>query len=239
MGNSVPVIGICAAVERARWTVWDQPAVLAPLDYVDSVERAGGIAVLLAPDARVEARPGLLLDRIDGLMVAGGSDIDPSTYGADRDPETGETNLGRDRFELALAKAAVERDMPVLGVCRGMQILNIAFGGTLVQHLPDRYGHEGHRPTPGSFAGSEHDVLLDEGSLAARVAGETTHSTLQHHHQGIDSVGEGLVVTGRAAGDGLAEAIEMPGRSFVLGVQWHPEADPGSPFIGALVDAAA
>ena len=226
-------------MERARWTVWDQPAVLAPLDYVDSVERAGGIAVLLAPDPRVEARPGLLLDRIDGLMVAGGSDIDPSTYGADRDPQTGETNVGRDRFDLALARAAVERDMPVLGVCRGMQILNIAFGGTLVQHLPDRYGHEGHRPTPGSFAGSEHDVVLDEGSLAARVAGETTHSTLQHHHQGIDAVGEGLVVTGRAAGDDLPEAIEMPGRSFVLGVQWHPEADPGSPFIGALVGAAA
>lgn len=239
MGNSVPVIGICAAVEQARWTVWDQPAVLAPLDYVDSVERAGGIPVLLAPDARVETQPGLLLDRIDGLMVAGGSDIDPSTYGADRDPQTGETNIGRDRFELALAKAAVERDMPVLGVCRGMQILNIAFGGTLVQHLPDRYGHEGHRPTPGSFAGSEHDVVLDEGSLAARVAGETTHSTLQHHHQGVDEVGDGLVVTGRAAGDGLVEAIEMPGRSFVLGVQWHPEADPGSPFIGALVGAAA
>ena len=218
MGNSVPVIGICAAVEQARWTVWDQPAVLAPLDYVESVERAGGIPVLLAPDARVEAQPGLLLDRIDGLMVAGGSDIDPSTYGADRDPQTGETNIGRDRFELALAKAAVERDMPVLGVCRGMQILNIAFGGTLVQHLPDRYGHEGHRPTPGSFAGSEHDVVLDEGSLAARVAGETTHSTLQHHHQGVDEVGDGLVVTGRAAGDGLVEAIEMPGRSFVLGV---------------------
>lgn len=232
------MIGVCAAVERARWTVWDQKAVLAPLDYVESVERAGGVAVLLAPDARVESDPSILLDRIDGLLIAGGSDIDPSTYGAPLDPQTGETNLGRDRFELALARAAVERDMPVLGVCRGMQILNVAFGGTLVQHLPDRYGHDGHRPNPGTFAGSEHDVLLEEGSLAARVAGETSHSTLQHHHQGLDSVGEGFTVTGHAADDGLAEAIEMPGRSFVLGVQWHPEADPESPVIGALVEAA-
>lgn len=235
----MPVIGICAAVERARWTVWDQPAVLAPLDYTESVARAGGVAVLLVPDGRVEADPAIVLDRIDGLLIAGGSDIDPSTYGAPLDPQTGETNLGRDRFEIALARAAVERGMPLLGVCRGMQVLNIAFGGTLVQHLPDRYGHDGHRPNPGTFAGSEHDVVLEEGSLAARVAGETRHVTLQHHHQGIDEVGEGLVVTGRAADDGLAEAIEMPGGDFVLGVQWHPEADPDSPVIGALVDAAS
>lgn len=239
MAEAVPVIGVCAAVERARWTVWDQMAVLAPLDYVDSVERAGGIAVLLAPDARVADDPGLLLDRLDGLLIAGGSDIDPETYGHPRDPQTGETNIDRDRFELALAREAVERDMPVLGVCRGMQVLNIAFGGTLVQHLPDRYGHEGHRPNPGSFSGSEHDVILEEGSLAARVAGETSHTTLQHHHQGVDEIGEGLVVSGHAADDGLVEAVEMSDRRFVLGVQWHPEADPASPVIGALVDAAS
>lgn len=238
MSNALPVIGICGAVERARWTVWDQMALLAPLDYADSVQRAGGLAVLLAPDRRVVEEPGLLLDRIDGLLIAGGSDIDPETYGSPRDPQTGETNILRDGFELALARGAVERDMPVLGVCRGMQVINVAFGGTLVQHLPDRYGHEGHRPTPGSFAGSEHDVVLEEGSLAARVAGETSHSTLQHHHQGIDDLGAGLEVSGRAAGDGLVEAIEIPGRRFVLGVQWHPEADPASPVIGALVAAA-
>jgi putative glutamine amidotransferase len=237
VGDDCPVIGICAAVERARWTVWDQMAALAPLDYVDSVRRAGGIAVLLTPDPRVTATPDLLLDRVDGLLVAGGSDIDPSTYGARRDSRTGETNLERDLFEIALARRAVERDMPVLGVCRGMQVLNIAFGGTLVQHLPDRYGHERHRPNPGSFAGSEHGVRLEEGSLAARVAGEREHSTLQHHHQGVDRVGDGLATTGWAVDDGLPEALEMPGRQFVLGVQWHPEADPESPFIGALVRA--
>lgn len=226
-------------MERARWTVWDQAVVLAPLDYADSVARGGGLAVVLAPDARATEQPDLLLDRIDGLLVAGGSDIDPSTYGANRDPQTGGTNLGRDLFEIALTRRAIERDMPLLGVCRGMQILNIALGGTLVQHLPDRYGHESHRANPGSFAGSEHDVLLREGSLAARVAGGTEHTTLQHHHQGVDRVADGLEVSGEGADDGLPEALEMPGRRFVLGVQWHPEADPRSPVIGALVAAAA
>ena len=239
MGDSAPVIGICAAVERAQWTVWDQPAVLLPLDYVDSVGRAGGVPVLLAPDQRATDDPDLLLDRVDGLLVGGGSDIDPSTYGEPPGPQTVGTNLARDRFELALVGRALELDMPVLGVCRGMQVLNIALGGTLVQHLPDRYGHEGHRPTPGSFAGSEHDVRLEAGSLAARAAGETEHSTLQHHHQGIDRVGEGLEVTGVAVGDGLPEAVELPGRRFVLGVQWHPEVDRESPVIGALVEAAS
>ena len=237
MSDAFPVIGICASVERARWTAWDQMAALLPLDYVDSVQRAGGIPVLLAPDPVATRKPDLLLDRIDGLVVAGGSDIDPSTYGAEREPQTGEANLGRDHFEIALARRAVERDMPILGVCRGMQILNIAFGGTLVQHLPDRYGHEGHRPNLGSFEGSVHSVRFDEGSLAARVAGEQEHSTFQHHHQGIDVLGDGLVATGWAVDDGLTEALEVPGRRFALAVQWHPEADPGSPFIGALVGA--
>lgn len=239
MGESAPVIGISAAVERARWTVWDQMAALVPLDYPEAVARSGGIPVLLVPDDRATAEPDLVLDRIDGLIVAGGSDIDPSTYGAPRDPQTGETNLGRDMFEIALARRAIERDMPLLGVCRGMQVLNIALGGTLVQHLPDRFGHEGHRPNPGSFAGSEHDVTLTGGSLAARAAGGSSHSTLQHHHQGVDEIGEGLEVTGVSAGDGLPEAIELPGGRFVLGVQWHPEADPQSPVIGALVRASA
>lgn len=240
MGESAPVIGISASVERARWTVWDQMAALVPLDYPESVARAGGVPVLLVPDARATANPGLVLDRIDGLLVAGGSDIDPSTYGAPRDPRTGETNLGRDRFEIALAREAIERDMPLLGVCRGMQVINIALGGTLIQHLPDRYGHERHRANPGSFAGSEHDVTLTGGSLAAQAAGGSPRTTtFQHHHQGVDEIGAGLEVTGVAADDGLPEAIELPRGRFVLGVQWHPEADPGSPVIEALVRAAA
>lgn len=225
-------------MERARWTVWDQVAALVPLDYVDSVRRAGGVAVLLAPDSRVTDEPDIILDRIDGLLVAGGSDIDPSTYGAELDSQTGETNLERDLFEIALARRAVERGMPLLGVCRGMQVLNVAFGGSLVQHLPDRYGHDGHRPNPGTFTGSEHDVRLEKGSLAEKVAGEARHTTLQHHHQGVERLGEGLVASGWAVDDELPEAIEMPGSGFVLGVQWHPEADPESPVIGALVRAS-
>ena len=140
-------------------------------------------------------------------------------------PETADTVPERDAFEIALVRAAIERDLPVLGICRGIQLINVACGGTLVQHLPDRLGHHEHRRVPGSFDGAEHDVILTEGSLAARVAGELAHATKSHHHQGVDRLGEGLVVSGVSALDGLVEAIELPGRRFVLGVQWHPEAD--------------
>jgi putative glutamine amidotransferase len=129
--------------------------------------------------------------------------------------------------------------MPVLGICRGMQLLNVARGGTLIQHLPESHGHEGHRPNPGSFDGSEHDVRLADGSLAARAAGEVVHVTKQHHHQAIDAVGEGFEITGWSVLDELPEAIELPDRRFVLGVQWHPEVDPDSRVVGAFVEAAA
>ena len=145
----------------------------------------------------------------------------------------------RDAVEIALARRAIERDMPVLGICRGMQLLNVALGGTLNQHLPDDVGHEDHRRIPGSFENSDHDVRLKPGSLAAVAAGETVHSTKSHHHQGVDEIGEGLIVTGHSALDDLPEAIEAPDRRFVLGVQWHPEADENSRVIGALVEVAA
>jgi putative glutamine amidotransferase len=233
-----PVIGLCAAVERARWGAWDTPAHLLPREYADAVQRAGGIALLLPPDARAVEHPDELLDLLDGLLLAGGSDVDPGAYGADRHPETHGTNPERDAFEVALAQRAIERDLPFLGICRGMQVLNVARGGTLLQHLPESHGHEDHRRNPGTFDGNDHLVRLDDASLAARAAGETTHRTLSHHHQAVDAVGAGLVVTGRSELDDLPEAIELPDRRYVLGVQWHPEVDETSRLVGSLVHEA-
>ena len=242
-----PVIGICTALERARWSVWDQEAALLPRNYIQAVQAAGGLALLLAPDPLLVERPGEILDMLDGLMLAGGADIDPAAYGAAPHAETVDTVPARDAFELALVRAAIARELPVLGICRGMQLINVACGGTLLQHLPERFGHHEHRRVVGSFDGADHDVLLRAGSLAAGVAGESRHSTKSHHHQGVDRVGAGLTVSGISTLDELPEAIEWdespradsPASRFVLGVQWHPEADEQSPFVGALVAAAA
>jgi len=215
-----PVIGLCASVERARWSVWDDEAVMLPRSYVYAVQRAGGLALLLPPD-EVED-PSEWLSLLDGLILAGGAD-----YGDVPD---------RDAFEVALGLAALDADLPLLGVCRGMQLMNIARGGTLIEHLPDVLGHEDHRAVPGAFG--DHDVRLREGSLAARAAGELVHATKSHHHQGVDRIGDGLEVTGWSVVDDLPEALEDPTRRFALGVQWHPEADPASREIAALVEAA-
>jgi putative glutamine amidotransferase len=214
------VIGLCAAVERARWSVWDDEAVLLPRSYVTAIQRAGGLALLLPPDQVVD--PGEWLSLLDGLILAGGAD-----YGDVPD---------RDAFEIALGIAALGADLPLLGVCRGMQLMNLARGGTLIEHLPDVLGHEDHRAVPGAFG--DHDVRLRDGSLAARAAGEIVHATKSHHHQGVDRIGEGFEVTGWATVDELPEALEDPSRRFALGVQWHPEADPTAREIAALVEAA-
>jgi putative glutamine amidotransferase len=193
---------------------------------------------MIPPDPALEEVPDEVLDLIDGLILAGGADIDPSNYGAEPHPETKDTVPERDATELALAGRAWERDLPVLGICRGMQLINVALGGTLRQHIPDDVGHSHHRRVPGSFDGSDHDVRLEPGSRAARAAGEELHSTKSHHHQGIAVLGDGLEVTGRSVLDELPEAVEAPGRRFVLGVQWHPEADERSRVIEALVEQA-
>jgi putative glutamine amidotransferase len=233
------VIGICTALERARWSVWDQQAALLPRSYIDAVQRAGALALLLPPDASAVEDPDQTLELLDGMLLAGGADIDPACYGQERHAETVDTMPERDAFEIALTRAAIERDMPVLGICRGMQLINVARGGTLLQNLPDLYGHHEHRRVLGSFDGADHDVALTPGSLAARAAGEVAHATKSHHHQGVDRLGEGLLVSGLSTLDELPEAIELPDRGFVLGVQWHPEADLRSSVVGALVRAAA
>src|ERR1700727_221009 len=165
-----PVIGICTTLEKARWSVWDLDAALLPMNYVRAVQRAGGMVLMLPPDEQLVEEPEQVLDVLDGLILAGGADIDPSSYGQERDPSTVDTVPERDRFEIALARGAIERDLPLLGICRGMQLINVACGGTLIQHLPDRFGHGEHRRVVGSFEGAEHDVTLLDGTLAQSAA---------------------------------------------------------------------
>jgi putative glutamine amidotransferase len=231
-----PIIGICAALERIRWGAWHETVAMTPRSYVRAVQAAGGLAVLLPPDDAAARNPDELLDRLDALILAGGADVDPATYGARRHPEVGVTVPERDRFELALATRALDRDLPLLAICRGMQMLNVARGGTLVQHVPDVVGHEEHRHTPGQFA--DHDVELEPGSLAARTTGADRLGVKSHHHQGVDELGEGLEVTAWSAGDGLPEAVEDRDCRFVLGVLWHPEADKSSRLVAYLVQEA-
>jgi putative glutamine amidotransferase len=215
-------------------------------NYIDAVQRAGALALMLPPDAYLVEDPVQVLDLIDGLVLTGGADIDPACYGQQTHAETVDTVPERDTFEIAIVRGAIERDLPVLGICRGMQLINVALGGTLHQHLPESHGHGEHRRVLGSFDGADHDVSLLEGTLAARAAGELVHATKSHHHQGIDRLGEGLVVSGHSTLDNLPEAIEMDGgppsrpsdHRFVLGVQWHPEADLASSVIDSLVEAA-
>jgi putative glutamine amidotransferase len=238
VSESRPAIAIVTPVIEATFGVWNQPAALLPAGYVAGIQRAGGLALLITPERRLVQEPDELLDRVDGLLLSGGHDMDPAAYGADRHEATNNVDPLRDAFEIALTRRAVQRDMPVLGICRGIQVLNVAFGGTLHQHLPESVGHEDHRRVPGSFDGADHDVRLTPGSLAALAAGELVHATKSHHHQGVDRIGERLVVTGTSVLDDLPEALELPEHRFVLGVQWHPEADDRSRVVAALVQAA-
>ncbi len=238
MSEPRPAIAILTQITDASYGVWNQPSVVLPAGYVIEVQRAGGVALVVSPDGYLIDHEDELLDRVDGLILSGGGDIDPRLYGAERHPETTLVSAERDAFELALTRRAIARDLPVLGVCRGLQVVNVALGGTLLQHLPEHLGHGEHRRVAGSFEGAEHEVRLTDGSLAARAAGELCHLTRSHHHQGIDTLGAGLVATGSSTLDDLVEALELPDKRFVLGVQWHPEADERSRVIGALVRAA-
>jgi putative glutamine amidotransferase len=225
---------VTAATENVSYGVWsDIPAVVSPASYVRAVQRAGGRPVLLLPDSEDAQDPDGVLDMIDALIVTGGAgDVDPALYAQEPHPETGPVQEERDAYELALVREAIGRRVPVLGICRGMQILNVAYGGGIEQHLPDVVGHEEHRHTPGIFA--DHEVDLEAGSLAARAAGAERTPVKSHHHQGVREIGDGLVVTGRSDDD-TVEALEDPSCPFVLGVLWHPEEDEKSQLIKALV----
>jgi putative glutamine amidotransferase len=226
-----PIVGVTSYVEQARFGAWDVPAALIPLSYVDAIERAGGRALVVPPtEDGVEET----LDALDGLLLSGGSDLDPSLYGADPHPETRHVRPERDRAELALLQAALARDLPVLAVCRGSQVLNVARGGNLVQHLPETVGHEAHRETPGVF--SEHAVEVDPDSRLGGIVGGSV-DVKSHHHQGYGEVGKGLRVVARA-GDGTIEAVEDPERRFAVGVLWHPEAGEDAALFEALVAEA-
>jgi putative glutamine amidotransferase len=233
-----PLIGVCAAVERASYGVWkEEPAILLPLAYARAIHGAGGMMAMLPPDRRASEDPSELLDRLDALVLGGGADIDPEFQGSEPHPETVGTNPDRDRFEIALALGALERGLPLLGVCRGMQVLNVACGGTLDQHIPERLGHDLHRPLPGSWA--EHEVRLEPGSLVAQAAGTERLTVKSHHHQGLDRIAESLSRTAWATDDDTVEAIESTNGDFVLGVLWHPEEDPQDRVIRALVETAS
>ncbi|MDG4808402.1 gamma-glutamyl-gamma-aminobutyrate hydrolase family protein [Micromonospora sp. WMMD1120] len=224
-----PLIGISAYVEPAGWAVWQGVrAVLLPEAYVRAVTAAGGRAVLLPPDDV----DGDVVGVLDGLLLAGGADVGPGRYGQPADPRT-EDRPDRDAGELTLLAAALAADLPVLGVCRGMQLLAVAYGGSLHQHLPDVVGHDGHRPAPGVFG--RHRVRFAAGSRAATVLAGIDEVN-SYHHQAVADAGR-LTVTGWAA-DGVVEVVEDPARRFVLGVQWHPENEPDPRPIAALVRAA-
>ena len=227
-----PVIGITTYVTPAKWSYWEVEAALVPADYVRAVERAGGRPLLVPP-----SEEGLdeTLDAVDGLIFSGGADLDPDLYGQDSHPETSGVRADRDRAELALLNGALERDLPVLAICRGSQVLNIARGGDLVQHLPEVVGDEKHKHTPGTFA--DHDVTLERGTRLEQLLGDRA-PVKSHHHQGLGRIGEGLRVAAHAE-DGTVEAVEAPDRRFALGVLWHPEAGEDMKLFEALVREAA
>ncbi len=224
-------------MDLASYRTWVGVAItFAPRTYATAVQAAGGIAWIMPPDRAAPDDPDAWLGRIDALLLAGGGDITPAAYGETAEEQTGAGWPDRDNFEVALVRAAIDRGLPVLGVCRGMQLLNVALGGTLEQHLPGRIGSDRHCPEGGEY--STHDVELEPGSLAERAVGSPASTVRSHHHQGLDRLGEGLVVTGRCPDDGVIEAVELRGAGHVLGVLWHPEEDERSRVIGALVDAA-
>ncbi len=232
MSSERPVIGITAYVAQARWGFWDLPAALVPLGYVDAILAAGGRPVVLPPMSSGVTET---LSAVDALVLCGGPDLGPAIYGQSPSAHTTAVCPARDEAELALLRGALAHDLPVLGVCRGMQLLNVAHGGTLVQHLPDTVGHDGHRTRPGHF--DLHAVRLAPASRIAAILG-TAAEVSSGHHQGLATVGDGLDAVAWAQ-DGSIEAVEDPSHRFLIGVLWHPEEGQDQRLFAALVGAAA
>jgi putative glutamine amidotransferase len=226
-----PVIGISANAEPARWAGWHEHATLVPHAYVDRVAAAGCVPVVLPPVAGAERAVG----RLDGLLLSGGGDLDPSLYAAPPHPRTARVDADRDAAELALLGAAFEAGLPVLGICRGLQLLNVVRSGTLMQHLPETVGHDGHAPAPAAYG--ERSVRVTVGSRVAQILGRDTLDVPCHHHQAIERLGTGLTATARSD-DGVIEAVELDGYPFAIAVQWHPEVSEDLSLFLALADAA-
>jgi putative glutamine amidotransferase len=229
-----PLIGLTTYREQAAWGVWDQPADLLPTMYADAIVRAGGVPVLLPPASDDPDAAASVIARIDGLVVTGGADVDPHQYGEQPHPRTTSWRPDRDAWELSLLTSAAAANLPTLGVCRGMQVMAVAAGGTLDQHTPDLVGHEEH--SPGGDVFGEVGVSTSESSVLASILGSevTVHC---HHHQSVRSH-PGYEAVARA-GDGTLEAMEAEGKRFCLAVQWHPEAGRDQRLFDALVKAAA
>jgi putative glutamine amidotransferase len=214
-----PVVGLTTYLEQVQTGIWDVSAGYLPADYFEGVIMAGGIAVLLPPQPADADIAGRVLDGLHALVITGGYDLDPATYGQQPHPTTDQPRIGRDAWELALLQGALDRGLPVLGICRGAQVLNVALGGTLHQHLPDVIGHSGHRA--GNAVFNTLPVRTVPGTQLADLVGESVDARC-YHHQAIADLGDGLVVSGWDA-DGVIEGLELPGEGFVVAVQWHPE----------------
>jgi putative glutamine amidotransferase len=231
-----PVIGLTTYKQRAQTGVWDVTAAFLPAVYFEAVQRAGGIPVLLPPQPADSEAVSRVLDGVDGLIVTGGADVDPARYGQDAAPATDQPHLERDAWEDALLTAAIERELPFLGICRGMQVLNVNRGGSLHQHVPDVVGDDRFRIGNGQFATNE--VVTEPGSELDALVGAKL-PVKSYHHQAVDAVGEGLRVTARTD-DGIVQAVELEGVPFGVAVQWHPEEDAAEDvrLFAGLVDAA-
>jgi len=232
-GPVLPLVGITSYVEQARWGVWDREATLLPQAYVTAVHAAGGRALVVPPLPEGAEE---VVDALDALVLAGGADLDPALYGAERDPRTSGVRPDRDAGEVALLRAAIAADLPVLGICRGMQLLTSVAGGRLSQHLPDVVGSDRHRGAPGGYA--SHLVRTVPGTRLADLLGESGEGleVPSHHHQGVAD--PGTLTVSACADDGTIEAVEAPDGRFRIGVLWHPEAGTDGRLFTALVAAA-